>query len=267
VSREKITTAKLLAMKERGEKIAALTAYECLFARVLDEAGVDVILVGDSLGMVFAGYETTLRVTMDQMLYHTKIVADSVEHALVVGDMPFMSFQVNTEAALRNAGRFLQEAGARAVKVEGGEKIADRVRRMVDAGIPVMGHLGLTPQSIHQFGGYGVRAKGEAEARKLLHDAEVLEQAGVFSLVLEKIPGPLAKEVSEKIRVPTIGIGAGPHCDGQILVTQDLLGVFERFRPKFVRRYAELGKAAREACAAYVGDVREGGFPSIEESF
>ncbi len=267
MSREKVTTAKLMAMKEKGEKIAALTAYECLFARLLDEAGVDVILVGDSLGMVFAGYETTLRVTMDQMLYHTKIVADSVERALVVGDMPFMSFQVNAEETLRNAGRFLQEAGAQAVKVEGGEEMADRVRRMVDAGIPVMGHLGLTPQSIHKLGGYGVRAKGEAEARKLLRDAEALEQAGVFSLVLEKIPGLLAKEVSEQVEVPTIGIGAGPHCDGQILVTPDLLGLFERFRPKFVRRYAEFGKAARKACAAYVDDVRGGGFPSLEESF
>jgi len=267
VKREKVTTAKLLAMKAEGNKIAALTAYESLFARLLDEVGVDIILVGDSLGMVFAGYETTVRVTMDQMLYHTRIVADAVERALVVGDMPFMSFQVSMEEALRNAGRFLQEAGAQAVKVEGGEEMADRVRRMVDVGIPVMGHLGLTPQSVHQFGGYGVQAKGESEARKLLHDAEVLEQAGVFCMVLEKIPHKLAKEVSEKLRVPTIGIGAGPHCDGQILVTQDLLGLFERFRPKFVRRYAELGRMAREACTAYVAEVRGETFPSLEESF
>lgn len=267
MKRERVTTAKLSAMKAEGKKIAALTAYEGLFARLLDEVDVDVILVGDSLGMVFAGYETTVRVTMDQMLYHTRIVTDGVERALVVGDMPFMSFQVSMEEALRNAGRFLQEAGAQAVKVEGGEEVADRVRRMVDVGIPVMGHLGLTPQSIHKFGGYGVRAKAEAEALKLVHDAEVLEQAGVFCMVLEKIPHGLAKEVSEKVRVPTIGIGAGPHCDGQILVTQDLLGLFERFRPKFVRRYAELGKTAREACTAYVADVRGGTFPSLEESF
>ena len=265
--REKVTAAKLSAMKAKGKKIAALTAYERLFAQLLDEVGVDVILVGDSLGMVFAGYETTVRVTMDQMLYHTRIVADGVERALVVGDMPFMSFQVSMEEALRNAGRLLQEGGAQAVKVEGGEEVADRVRRMVDVGIPVMGHLGLTPQSIYKLGGYGVQAEEEEEARKLVHDAEILEQAGVFCIVLEKIPHGLAKEVSEQLMVPTIGIGAGPYCDGQILVTQDLLGLFERFRPKFVRRYAELGKAAREACAAYVGDVRGGTFPSLEESF
>ncbi|MFH1008029.1 MAG: 3-methyl-2-oxobutanoate hydroxymethyltransferase [Candidatus Latescibacterota bacterium] len=267
MSREKITTAKLLAMKEPGEKIAALTAYECLFARLLDEVGVEVILVGDSLGMVFAGYETTLPVTMEQMLYHTRIVADAAEYALVVGDMPFMSFQVSAEETLRNAGRFLQEGRAQAVKLEGGAEIADRVRRLADAGIPVMGHLGLTPQSIHKLGGYGVRAKTADEARKLLADAEALEQAGVFSLVLEKIPGMLAKEVSEKVGVPTIGIGAGPHCDGQILVTQDLLGLFERFRPKFVRRYAELGKMARKACLGYRTDVKAGTFPAPEESF
>ena len=263
----KVTTKQLWEMKRKGERIVALTAYEYLFARILDEAGVDMILVGDSLGMVFAGYESTVRVTMEQMLYHTRIVASAVERALVVGDMPFMSFQVSPEEALRNAGRFLQEAGAQAVKVEGGEEVAEQVKRMVEAGIPVLGHLGLTPQSVYQLGGYGVQAREEDEARKLLHDAEVLQEAGAFAVVLEKVPGELAREVTERLHIPTIGIGAGPHCDGQILVTQDMLGLFERFRPKFVRRYAELGRLAREAVAQYSQDVREGTFPSEKESF
>ena len=263
----KVTTKQLWEMKRKGERIVALTAYEYLFARILDEAGVDMILVGDSLGMVFAGYESTVRVTMEQMLYHTRIVASAVERALVVGDMPFMSFQVSPEEALRNAGRFLQEAGAQAVKVEGGEEVAEQVKRMVEAGIPVLGHLGLTPQSVYQLGGYGVQAREEDEARKLLHDAEVLQEAGAFAVVLEKVPGELAREVTERLHIPTIGIGAGPHCDGQILVTQDMLGLFERFRPKFVRRYAELGRLAREAVAQYGQDVREGTFPSEKESF
>lgn len=263
----KVTTRQLLEMKAKGEKIVALTAYEYLFAKILDEAGVDLILVGDSLGMVFAGYESTVRVTMEQMLYHTRIVASAVERALVVGDMPFMSFQVSAEEALKNAGRFLQEAGAQAVKVEGGEEVAEQVRRMVRAGIPVLGHLGLTPQSVYQFGGYGVRARERKEAEKLLHDAQVLQDAGAFAIVLEKIPTGLARRVTENLRIPTIGIGAGPFCDGQILVTQDMLGLFERFRPKFVRRYAELGKLAREAVAMYAEDVRKGRFPSEEESF
>jgi len=267
MKREKVTTATLIEMKARGERIVALTAYEALFARMLDQAGVDLILVGDSLGMVFAGYATTVPVTLEQMLYHTKIVASNVERAFVVGDMPFMSFQIRPEEALRNAGRFLQEAGAQAVKVEGGEPIFHTVKRIVDAGIPVLGHLGLTPQSIHQFGGYGTRAKTQEEAAQLLRDAKGLEEAGVLALVLEKIPHLLAKQVTEALHIPTIGIGAGPHCDGQILVTQDLLGLFERFKPKFVRRYAELGRIGREACQSYVEDVKKGTFPSLEESF
>lgn len=263
----KVTATTLIEMKARSERIVALTAYEALFARMLDQAGVDLILVGDSLGMVFAGYTTTVPVTLEQMLYHTKIVADHVERAFVVGDMPFMSFQIRPEEALRNAGRFLQEAGAQAVKVEGGAPIFATVKRIVDAGIPVLGHLGLTPQSIHRFGGYGVRATAPDEAEQLLRDAKGLEEAGIFALVLEKIPHLLAKQVTEALYIPTIGIGAGPYCDGQILVTQDLLGLFERFRPTFVRRYAELGRIGREACQNYVKDVKEGGFPSLEESF
>ncbi|HID95480.1 MAG TPA: 3-methyl-2-oxobutanoate hydroxymethyltransferase [Candidatus Latescibacteria bacterium] len=264
---KKITTTELIAMKARGEKIAALTAYEYIFASILDEIGIDLILVGDSLGTVFAGYQTTVEVTLEQMLYHTKVVSRSVKNALVVGDMPFMSFQVTPEEALRNAGRFLQEAGAEAVKLEGGEEIAATIKRIVDAGIPVMGHLGLTPQSIHKFGGYDVRAREEKEAEKLVKDAKILEDSGVFSIVLEKIPHQLARKVSQSLTIPTVGIGAGPYCDGQILVTHDMLGLFERFRPKFVRRYAELARIAKEACSSYVKDVKAGAFPSREESF
>jgi len=263
----KKTTATLVEMKARGEKIAALTAYDYVMAAILDEIGIDLILVGDSLGTVFAGYQTTVQVTLEQMLYHTRIVSQHVKNALVVGDMPFMSFQINPDEAVRNAGRFLQEAGAEAVKLEGGEEIAPTVKRIVDAGIPVMGHLGLLPQSVHKFGGYAVRARSSQEAEKLRKDAKILQECGVFSIVLEKIPRQLAREVSESLTIPTVGIGAGPDCDGQILVTHDMLGLFERFRPRFVRRYAELSRQIRQACTAYLQDVKRGKFPSLEESF
>jgi 3-methyl-2-oxobutanoate hydroxymethyltransferase len=263
----KKTTTTLIEMKVQGEKIAALTAYDYILATILDEIGIDLILVGDSLGTVFAGYETTVQVTLDQMLYHTKIVSQQVKNALVVGDMPFMSFQISPDEAVRNAGRFLQEAGAEAVKLEGGEEIAPTVRRIVNAGIPVMGHLGLLPQSVHKYGGYAVRARESKEAEKLRQDAKILEECGAFSIVLEKIPHQLARQVSQSLSIPTIGIGAGPDCDGQILVTPDMLGLFERFHPPFVRRYAELNKEMKQACTAYLQDVRTEKFPSLEESF
>ena len=262
-----VTTAKLVEMKARGEKIVALTAYDFLLAELLDGVGIDLILVGDSLGTVFAGYESTVPVTMDQMLYHTKIVAQNAPRPLVVGDMPFMSYQASTEQAVVNAGRFLQEAGAQAVKLEGGEKVVEVIRRITDAGIPVVGHLGVTPQSVHQLGGYGVRGKSDSEAEKMLSDARALEEAGAFSIVLEKIPRGLAREVTDATRIPTIGIGAGPDCDGQILVTHDMLGLFDRFRPKFARRYATMLEIARRACTRYVDDVRTGRFPADQESF
>jgi len=267
VAKNKVTTATLIDMKARGEKIVALTAYDFLLAELLDEVGIDLILVGDSLGTVFAGYESTVPVTMDQMLYHTRIVAQHAHRPLVVGDMPFMSYQASAEQAVVNAGRFLQDAGAQAVKLEGGEEVAEVIRRITNAGIPVVGHLGVTPQSVHQLGGYGVRGRSDAEAERMLSDARVLEDAGAFSIVLEKIPRVLAREVTEAIRIPTIGIGAGPECDGQILVTHDMLGLFERFRPKFARRYATLLQIARGACARYVDDVRTGRFPADQESF
>ena len=264
---EKVTVPRIIQMKQKGEKIAALTAYDCLMASILDEAGLDIILVGDSAGMVVAGCLTTLPVTMEEMLYHTKAVARGVKRALVVADMPFLSFQINPEKALENAGRFLKEAGAEAVKLEGGREMAQTIKKIVDSGIPVMGHPGLTPQSVNKFGGYGLRGKTEDEAEKLLQDARVLEKVGVFSIVLEKIPADLAKKVTESVGVPTIGIGAGRYCDGQVLVTHDMLGLFEKFKPKFVRRYAELGREIREACRRYTEDVKRGDFPSEKESY
>jgi 3-methyl-2-oxobutanoate hydroxymethyltransferase len=254
-------------MKAQGEKIAALTAYDYLMALFLDDAGIDLILVGDSGAMVFSGYESTIPITVDEMIYHTKAASRGIKRALLVADMPFLSFQISPEEALRNAGRFIKEGGAEAVKVEGGEPMAETVRRIVNAGIPVMGHLGLTPQSINRFGGYKVQARTEPEVDKLISDAIALEQAGVFSIVLEKIPATAAKKVTETVTVPTIGIGAGPHCDGQILVTHDILGLFEKFRPRFVRVYAELGREIREACARYTEDVKLIKFPGPEESY
>ena len=265
--KEKITVPKIVKMKKTGEKIACLTAYDTIIASLLDRAGMDLILVGDSGAMVFAGHETTLPITVDQMLYHTQAVARGVNRALLVADMPFLSFQVTPEEALRNAGRFLKEGGADGVKIEGGGHMAETFRRLTDVGIPVMGHLGLTPQSIHAFGGYKLQGKEDSQASKLMEDAKIIEQAGGFAVVLEKIPSDLAEKITESIAIPTIGIGAGPHCDGQILVTHDMLGLFEEFKPKFVRRYAELAETIRTAVSNYGKDVKEGKYPSQEESY
>ena len=263
----KVTTRRLLEMKRKGEKIACLTAYDHLMAGILDESGIDLILVGDSAGTVFAGYDTTIPMRMDQMLYHAEVVSRAVKRALVVGDLPFLSYQLSGEEALRNAGRYIKEALTEAVKVEGGERICSTVDRVVGAGIPVMGHLGLTPQSIHQFGTYRTRGTSEEEAERILADARALQDAGIFALVLEKIPAELAAEVSKALEIPTIGIGAGPACDGQILVSHDMLGLYTKFRPRFVRRYAELRQQMRDAFEAYTDDVRKGSFPDEDESY
>lgn len=266
-SRPRVTPPRLLEMKRRGEPIAVLTAYDFPTARLADEAGVDVLLVGDSVGTVLLGYENTLPVTMDDMLHHTRAVSRARPRAMVVGDMPFMSYQVSVEQAVLNAGRLVKEGGADAVKLEGGERVAPAVRRMVEAGIPVMGHLGLTPQSVLAFGGYKVQARGEADQERLLREAGLLEQAGCFSLVLEGIPARLGGLVTRAIGIPTIGIGAGPQCDGQVLVSHDLLGLFLGHQPKFVRRYADLGEAMREAFGRYAADVKARRFPSDAESY
>lgn len=263
----KVTTRSLVEMKERGERIACLTAYDYLMAEILDRSGIDVILVGDSVAMVVQGRHTTVPVTLDQMLYHSQVVAKGARRALVVGDLPFGSYQFNADEALKNAGRMVKEAMVEAVKVEGGRTIAPTVGRIVDVGIPVMGHLGLTPQSIHKFGTYKVRATDPAEAQELRDDAKALEDAGVFALVLEKVPAELAREVSASLEIPVIGIGAGGGCDGQILVSHDMLGLYTRFHPRFVRRYAELGTTMEAAFEDYVKDVRSGSFPSPDESY
>jgi 3-methyl-2-oxobutanoate hydroxymethyltransferase len=265
--RRKVTTLRLQEMKQQRERIACLTAYDAIMARLLDEAGIDVVLVGDSAGMVFGGYDTTISVTMPQMLYHATVVARSVKRALVVGDLPFMSYQASVEEALRNAGSFMKEALVEAVKLEGGEMICPTVRRIVDAGIPVMGHLGLTPQSIHKFGSYRTRGTTDEEAEQIVRDAKALQDSGAFAIVLEKIPVELARDVTNSLEIPTIGIGAGSECDGQILVTHDMLGLFSRFRPRFVRRYAEISQVMVEAFRRYCEDVRAASFPSAAESY
>ncbi len=263
----KITTEQLRKMKQAGEKITALTAYDHIMANLLDAAEIDVILVGDSASTVFAGNATTLPMTMEEMLYHVRVVTKSVTRALVVADMPFMSYHVSIEEAIRNAGRFMKESHAEAVKLEGGIEFLPTIKRLVEIGIPVMGHLGLTPQSIHKFGTYRTRGTEKAEAEKIVKDAKALEQAGIFALVLEKIPASLAKKISKSISVPTIGIGAGAFCDGQILVSHDMLGLYEKFHPRFVRRYAELGKIMRHAFTKYREDVKRGSFPGENESY
>lgn len=263
----KVTTATLRAMKAQRTRITALTAYDHLFASLLDQAGVDVLLVGDSVATVVQGRDTTVPVTMDQMVYHCEMVGRATRRALVVGDMPFLSYQVSAEDALRNAGRLLKEGLAEAVKLEGGSAFAPTVQRLVDAGIPVMGHLGLTPQSIHQFGSYRARGQDPAEQAQIVDDARALEQAGAFALVVEKVPAELGRKVSEATSIPVIGIGAGPHTDGQILVTHDLLGLFTRFRPRFARRYLELAQEVGTAVEDYCRDVREGSFPNAGESY
>lgn len=263
----KVTTKSLLRMKQRGEPISALTAYDFLMAQLLDSAGVDVVLVGDSAGMVVQGLDTTVPVTLDQMLYHATVVARGVKRALVVGDMPFMSFQVNPDEALRNAGRLVKESGVEAVKLEGGAKLCPTIERIVDVGIPVMGHLGLTPQSIHKFGTYQVRATSDEEAEEIRRDAVALEQAGAFGVVLEKVPAELGAEIAQSVKIPVIGIGAGPGVDGQILVSHDMLGIYTRFKPRFVRRYAEVATIMMEAFSNYVGDVKSREFPTSGESY
>jgi 3-methyl-2-oxobutanoate hydroxymethyltransferase len=257
----------VVALKRKGEPITVVTAYDFPTARFADEAGVEILLVGDSVGTVLLGYDSTLPVTMDDMLHHTRAVTRAKPSALVVGDMPFMSYQGSPEQAVMNAGRLVQEGGADAIKLEGGARVAEAVRRIVEAGIPVMGHLGLTPQSVLAFGGYKVQARGEADQERLIADAHTLEAAGCFSLVLEGIPARLGAAVSRELHIPTIGIGAGVQCDGQVLVTHDLLGLYHGHTPKFVRRYAELGDATRDAFARYVADVKARRFPSDAESY
>lgn len=264
---KKITTNTLQRMKAAGEKIAMLTAYDFSFARIIDQAGIDVILVGDSASNVMAGHETTLPITLDQMIYHASSVIRGVNRSLVVVDLPFGSYQSNSEIALASAIRIMKETGAHAVKLEGGEEEAECVKRIVSAGIPVMGHLGLTPQSIYKFGTYNVRAKEEAEATKLKKDAKLLEEAGCFGIVLEKIPASLAKEVTESLTIPTIGIGAGPHCSGQVLVMHDMLGINTEFKPRFLRQYLNLFELSTVAVQQYVKNVKDKDFPNEGESY
>ncbi|HET6510609.1 MAG TPA: 3-methyl-2-oxobutanoate hydroxymethyltransferase [Candidatus Kapabacteria bacterium] len=263
-----MTTSRIAEMKRRGEKVSMVTAYDYTFAKLFDEAGVDMLLVGDSVSNVIQGNETTLPVTLDEMIYHAKMVFRGAENrAMVICDMPFMSYQVNAEEGFRNAGRIMKETGVGGVKVEGGERICNLIRMMSDAGIPVMGHLGLTPQSIHQFGSYRTRGTSEAEADRIINDAKALEQAGAFSIVLEKIPKDLARRVTETLTISTIGIGAGPHCDGQVLVMHDFLGLTEEFSPRFVRRYAKLADTVRAAAQQFNSDIKNSQFPSEAESY
>ena len=264
--RKKVTTLSLRKKKVRGEPISMLTAYDYPTALAIDQAGIDSILVGDSLGMVVLGYENTLPVTMDDMLHHCRAVARGAKYAMLIGDMPFMSYQVSTEGAVRNAGRFLQEAGMDAVKLEGGRERLDAIHAIISAGIPVQGHLGLTPQSVHQFGGFKPQGKTADAAQRLLEDAFRLQEAGCFSLVLESVPARLATLVSERLDIPTIGIGAGAGCDGQVLVTHDMLGLFERFTPRFVKKYAHLHQEMKTSFAAYKHDVERKTFPAEEHT-
>lgn len=261
-----MTVPDLQKCKRETRKIAVVTAYDALFTRIIEQAGIDVILVGDSLGVVVQGKANTLSVTMEEMLYHTRLVAGAARRALVIGDMPFMSYQAGTDDALRNAGRFLQ-AGATAVKLEGGAAMTDRVEAMTRIGIPVVGHLGMTPQSVQQYGGFKVQGKGMDQARQLLSDAKALQESGAVAIVLEAIPAELARSMTEAVEIPTIGIGAGPYCDGQVLVLYDLLGLFDEFSPKFVRPYAHLKANAEDALRRYKDDVEQGKFPSDAESY
>ena len=265
-ARKKVTTLAYRQKKERGEIITMLTAYDYPTAMAMDKAGVDSILVGDSLGMVVLGYENTLPVTMEEMLHHCRAVSRGAKTALLVGDMPFMSYQASVEEAVRNAGRFLQQGGMDAVKLEGGRERADAIRAITGAGIPVMGHIGLTPQSVHQLGGFRAQGKTASAAKRLVEDALILEEAGCFSIVLESVPARLAELISKRLTIPTIGIGAGAGCDGQVLVTHDLLGLFDRFTPKFVRKYANFHAEMQRAFADYIEDVETKRFPAIEHT-
>jgi 3-methyl-2-oxobutanoate hydroxymethyltransferase len=263
----KVTIHTLRQMKARGERIAMLTAYDATFARLLDEAGADVLLVGDSLGMVIQGHDTTLPVTLDEVAYHCRAVARGTRRAHVVGDMPFMSYQASIEQGVMNAGTLMKQGGCHSIKLEGGAVHAELVRRMVSAGIPVMGHIGLTPQSFHQLGGFKVQGRDPGGRERLLADARTLEDAGAYAIVLEAIPADIAAEITAALSVPTIGIGAGAGCDGQVLVSYDALGMDETFKPRFVRRYATLGATIKDAIGRYVADVRDGAFPSDAEAF
>jgi 3-methyl-2-oxobutanoate hydroxymethyltransferase len=262
-----VTVRDIQAFRERGERFAMLTAYDALSARLLDEAGIPLILVGDTLGMVVLGHDSTLPVTVDQMLHHTAAVTRGVQNAFVIGDMPFMSYQASVEEGVHNAGRFLKEAGAHAVKLEGGGRVLELVGRLTDAGIPVMGHLGLTPQSVNQFGGYRVQGRTDEQHHQIVKDAKALESVGVFAIVLEAVPSVVAKEVTDSVRVPTIGIGAGPHTSGQVLVFHDFLGITEGKAPRFVKRYASLGQEIKSAAAAFAQDVAEGSYPGPEHTY
>jgi 3-methyl-2-oxobutanoate hydroxymethyltransferase len=264
---KRITTNTLLRMKKSGQKISMLTAYDYSFAKIIDRAGIDVLLVGDSASNVMAGHETTLPITLEQMIYHASSVIRGVKRCLVAVDIPFGSYQSNSDIALASAIKIMKETGAHAVKLEGGQEVIESVKKIISAGIPVMAHLGLTPQSIYKFGTYSVRAQEEEEANKLKHDAKLLEEAGCFALVLEKIPASLAKEVSESLLIPTIGIGAGKYCDGQVLVMHDMLGITTEFKPRFLRQYLNLEELATKAVQQYIDDVRKNNFPTDAESY
>lgn len=263
----RVTINRIKGMKSKGEKIAMVTAYDYSTAKIVDQVGIPLILVGDSLGMVILGYETTIPVTMDDMLHHTKAVVRGTKRAMVIGDMPFMTYQISIEDALRNAARFIQEGGAQAVKLEGGVTVAERVRRVVECGIPVMGHIGLTPQSVHQLGGFRVQGKTSEAAASLLEDATALEEAGAFGIVLETVPAPLAALITQRVSIPTIGIGAGVGCDGQVQVINDILGSFTDFVPKHAKQYARLSDIIQSALAEYYDEVRAGRFPTDQHSF
>jgi len=263
----RVTITEIKEMKQRKEKIPMLTAYDYVTAKMVDEAGVPLILVGDSLGMVMLGYESTIPVTMEEMIHHTKAVVRGAKKALIIGDMPFMTYHVSVSDTLHNAARFIQEGGAQAVKLEGGEVVAEKVRRLVDCGIPVMGHIGLTPQSIHQLGGFKVQGRAVEEAKKLLNDARVLEEAGAFAIVLECTPAPLSKLITQKLAIPTIGIGAGPDCDGQVQVISDLLGLYTEFVPKHAKQYARLAGEIKNAVSSYISEVKSLSFPTMEQSY
>jgi 3-methyl-2-oxobutanoate hydroxymethyltransferase len=263
---KKITSASIRERKGKGEKIAVVTAYDVTFARLADRAGMDIVLVGDSLGMVVQGQSNTLPVTLDEMIYHTRIVARGTEHAQVVADMPFLSYQISVEDGVRAAGRLLKEGGAEAVKLEGGAEVSDLVARLVAIGIPVMGHVGMTPQSVHKFGGFKMQGRSDEQAQSILAGAKAVAAAGAYAIVVEHVPAPLAAAITQSIPIPTIGIGAGPSCDGQVLVMHDLLGLNPDWSPRFARRYAELGKEAMAAFSAYAADVRGGQFPTEKES-
>jgi 3-methyl-2-oxobutanoate hydroxymethyltransferase len=263
----RVTIIDIKEMKQKKEKIPMLTAYDYVTAKMVDESGVPLILVGDSLGMVMLGYESTIPVTMDEMIHHTKAVVRGAKQALVIGDMPFMTYHTSISDALHNAARFIQEGGSQAVKLEGGEVVAEQVRRLVECGIPVMGHIGVTPQSMHQLGGFKARGKVVEEAKKLLNDASVLEEAGAFAIVLECTPAPLSKLITQKLTIPTIGIGAGPDCDGQVQVISDILGLYTEFVPKHAKRYAKLAGEIKTAVADYVSEVKALSFPTAEQSY